>query len=95
MKRPLTGVLLVGGASRRFGSPKALVEVDGERLVDRGNRVLAEVCDEVLVVGKPGELPFDVLPDAGEVRAPIAASSPAYGPPLMRSSSSCRSTVRG
>jgi len=26
----------------------------------------------VLVVGKPGELPFDVLPDAGEVRAPIA-----------------------
>jgi molybdopterin-guanine dinucleotide biosynthesis protein A len=34
--------------------------------------VLAEVCDEVLVVGKPGELPFDVLPDAGEVRAPIA-----------------------
>jgi molybdopterin-guanine dinucleotide biosynthesis protein A len=34
--------------------------------------VLAESCDEVLVVGKPGELPFDVLPDAGEVRAPIA-----------------------
>ena len=65
-------MLLVGGASRRFGSPKALVEVDGERLVDRGSRVLAEVCDEVLVVGKPGELPFDVLPDAGEVRAPIA-----------------------
>ena len=71
-RRPLTGVLLVGGASRRFGSPKALVEVDGERLVDRGSRVLAEACDEVLVVGKPGELPFDVLPDAGEVRAPIA-----------------------
>ena len=65
-------MLLVGGASRRFGSPKALVEVDGERLVDRGSRVLAEACDEVLVVGKPGELPFDVLPDAGEVRAPIA-----------------------
>ena len=72
MKRQLTGVLLVGGASRRFGAPKALVEVDGERLVDRGRRVLAEACDEVLVVGKPGELPFDVIPDAGDVRAPIA-----------------------
>jgi molybdopterin-guanine dinucleotide biosynthesis protein A len=72
MKRPLTGVLLVGGASRRFGAPKALVEVDGERLVDRGRRVLADACDEVLVVGKPGELPFDVIPDAGDVRAPIA-----------------------
>ena len=70
--RGLTGVLLVGGASTRFGSPKALVEVDGETLADRGRRVLAELCDEVLVVGKPGELPFAVTPDAGEVRAPIA-----------------------
>ena len=35
--------------------------------------MLAEACDEVLVVGKPGELPFDVLIDDGtEVRAPIA-----------------------
>lgn len=71
-RHALTGVLLVGGASTRFGSPKALAVVDGERLVDRGRRVLAEACDEVLVVGKPGELPFDVLPDAGDVRAPIA-----------------------
>src|SRR3954462_15291140 len=72
MTRRLTGVLLVGGASRRFGSPKALVEVDGERLVDRGRRVLAEACGEGLGGGKPGELPFDVLPDAADVRAPIA-----------------------
>jgi molybdopterin-guanine dinucleotide biosynthesis protein A len=72
MTRPLTGVLLVGGASTRFGSPKALIEFEGERLVDRGRRVLASACDEVLVVGKPGELPFDVIPDAGDVRAPIA-----------------------
>jgi molybdopterin-guanine dinucleotide biosynthesis protein A len=70
--RPLTGVLLVGGASRRFGSPKALALLDGETLVDRGRRVLAEACDEVLVVGKVGELPFDVIADSAEVRAPIA-----------------------
>jgi molybdopterin-guanine dinucleotide biosynthesis protein A len=71
-RRALTGILLVGGASTRFGSPKALIELDGELLVDRGRRVLAEACDEVIVVGKPGELPFDVTPDAGGVRAPIA-----------------------
>ena len=70
--RALTGVLLVGGASRRFGSPKALIELEGETLYERGRRVLAAVCDEVLVVGKAGELPFPVLDDGTEVRAPIA-----------------------
>jgi molybdenum cofactor guanylyltransferase len=72
MDRALTGVLLVGGASRRFGSPKALIELDGETLYERGKRVLAAACDEVLVVGKAGELPFDVLDDGTDVRAPIA-----------------------
>jgi molybdenum cofactor guanylyltransferase len=71
-RRALTGVLLVGGASRRFGSPKALAELEGETLADRGRRTLAAACDEVLVVGKRGELPFDVLDDASDVRAPIA-----------------------
>ena len=64
--------MLVGGASSRYGSPKALVELDGETLVDRARRVLGEVCAEVLVVGKAGELPFDVVDDAADVRAPIA-----------------------
>lgn len=65
-------MLLVGGASSRFGSPKALAQIDGETFADRGRRVLAEACDEVLVVGKSGELPFDVIDDASDVRAPIA-----------------------
>ena len=65
-------MLLVGGASSRFGSPKALAELDGETFADRGRRVLAEACDEVLVVGKQGELPFAVIDDASDVRAPIA-----------------------
>ena len=73
MARPrLTGILLVGGGSRRFGSPKALIELDGETLDERGRRVLGAACEEVLVVGKAGELPFDVLDDGTEVRAPIA-----------------------
>jgi molybdopterin-guanine dinucleotide biosynthesis protein A len=68
----LTGVLLVGGASTRYGSPKALVELEGETLAERARRVLGEVCEEVLVVGKAGELPFEVIDDAVDVRAPIA-----------------------
>ena len=34
--------------------------------------MLAAACDEVLVVGKSGELPFDVHDDGTELRAPIA-----------------------
>jgi molybdenum cofactor guanylyltransferase len=72
-RRSLTGVLLVGGASTRFGSPKALAQIDGETFADRGRRTLAQVCTEVLVVGKRSDgLPFDVIDDGTDVRAPIA-----------------------
>jgi molybdopterin-guanine dinucleotide biosynthesis protein A len=68
----LTGALLVGGASKRFGSPKALATFRGETLAGRGRRLLEEACDEVLVVGKPADaLPFDVLDDGAAGRAPV------------------------
>jgi molybdopterin-guanine dinucleotide biosynthesis protein A len=73
--RGLTGILLVGGASRRFGYPKALAQLRGETLAARGWRVLGEVCDERIAVGKVAdglELPFPVLDDGTEVRAPLA-----------------------
>ena len=49
----VAGLLLTGGASRRLGTPKATLTLDGERLVDRGTRLLGAVCDPVLEVG-PG-----------------------------------------
>jgi len=73
--RALTGVLLVGGASTRFGSPKALAQFDGETLADRAWRLLGEACDERIAVGKLEDglaLPFDLLDDGTAVRAPIA-----------------------
>jgi aminoglycoside 6-adenylyltransferase len=71
---PLTGILLVGGASERFGSPKALARFRGETLAERGWRVLGEACDERIAVGKEIdalELPFPVLDDGSEQRATV------------------------
>jgi molybdopterin-guanine dinucleotide biosynthesis protein A len=71
----VTGVLLVGGASTRFGAPKALARLDGETLAERVWRVLGDACDERLAVGKAAdalELPFPLLDDGSDVRAPIA-----------------------
>jgi molybdopterin-guanine dinucleotide biosynthesis protein A len=70
----LTGVLLVGGASARFGSPKALALFKGETLAERGHRLLSAACDEVLLVGKARELaglPFPLVDDGTDERAPI------------------------
>jgi molybdenum cofactor guanylyltransferase len=72
--QPLTGVLLVGGASTRFGSPKALACLDGRSMAEIAWETLA-FCDERLAVGKLADrlpLPFPVVDDNSDVRAPIA-----------------------
>jgi molybdopterin-guanine dinucleotide biosynthesis protein A len=69
----VTGVLLVGGASRRFGSPKALARLRDETLAERTWRALAW-CDELLAVGKTADelpLPFPLTDDLCETRAPL------------------------
>ena len=69
---PVTGVLLVGGASSRFGSPKPLAPFDGETLADRGWRTLGEAFSARLAVGKGElELPFPVVVEPAEPQAPL------------------------
>lgn len=68
----LAGLLLTGGASRRFGAPKAEVRVDGERLADRTARLLEAVASPVLEVG-PGRSPLDVVADDEPGAGPLAA----------------------
>ena len=70
-----TGVLLVGGLSRRFGSVKALAPLGDETLAERGWRVLGEAFSERIALCKWADqlgLPCPTLDDEIAVRAPIA-----------------------
>jgi molybdopterin-guanine dinucleotide biosynthesis protein A len=68
----VTGVLLLGGASSRFGSPKALARLGGETLAERAWRTLGEACEERIAVGKGDlDLAFEVLVEPAEPQAPI------------------------
>jgi molybdopterin-guanine dinucleotide biosynthesis protein A len=65
-------LLLTGGASRRFGGPKADVRVGGERLADRSARVLTVVAAPVLEVG-PGRSPLEAVLEDVPGSGPLAA----------------------
>lgn len=73
-------MLLVGGASRRFGSPKALAPIDGTTLGERAHATLSAAFPRVLAVGKRGDalpLPFPIVDDGRDVRAAIVGVSAA------------------
>jgi molybdopterin-guanine dinucleotide biosynthesis protein A len=85
------GLLLTGGASSRLGVPKAELRRAGERLADRGARVLGAVCAPAVEVG-PGCSPLPAVredpPGAGPLAAVVAggaalAERGATGPVLV------------
>ncbi|MEO7118377.1 MAG: FdhF/YdeP family oxidoreductase [Candidatus Limnocylindrales bacterium] len=47
-----SGIVLAGGRSSRFGRDKLTAMIDGEPLLARAIRAVAEVCREVIVVGR-------------------------------------------
>jgi molybdopterin-guanine dinucleotide biosynthesis protein A len=65
--RDITGVILVGGKSRRMGRDKALLKIYGRPLVERVLAVFRECFGRVVLVGDDSErfAPYDlpVLPD--------------------------------
>lgn len=69
---PPAGLLLAAGAGRRMGGPKALVELDGQPLVRRALRVLAEggCAPLVVVLGASAERVAPLVPD--DVRVVVA-----------------------
>ena len=83
MTRPaLSGVLLAGGASRRFGADKRVALFDGKPLFHHPLRALAAVCDEVVVVIAPDHSALSLPAEARGVRVirdPIAYEGPLVG----------------
>ena len=84
----LTGVLLVGGASTRFGSPKALARLGGETL---GGARVADARRRPATSGSPSarsrtgsSSPFPIVDDGTDVRAPIAGVVAGLAPRTTR-----------
>jgi molybdopterin-guanine dinucleotide biosynthesis protein A len=65
----LLGAVLAGGRSSRFGSDKALAELQGKPLLSHASEALAAQCDAVIVCGRawPGlaSVPDRPAPDLG------------------------------
>lgn len=69
----LEAVLLTGGASRRMGSDKAALTVDGVPLAHRVASALSEVASPITVLGREPLEGFEFLADSEEFGGPIAA----------------------
>lgn len=82
--KQLGGVVLCGGQSRRMGSPKAWLLVDGEPLLARMVRAVAGAASEVVVAAAVGqELPtliesVRIVRDAQPELGPLAGMAAAF-----------------
>jgi len=79
VSRP-SGILLAGGASRRFGRPKVVEPLDGAPLFYRPLKALLDSCDDVVIVLAP-DAPEPPLP-IGSDRVSFARDRVAYEGPL-------------
>jgi molybdenum cofactor guanylyltransferase len=69
---PVSGLLLTGGRSRRLGTDKASLVLDGETLAQRAATRLAAVCDTVVEVG-PGFTDRPQVSEQPRGAGPLAA----------------------
>lgn len=71
-----SGVILAGGESRRMGSDKSLLPLDGERFIERTYQLMASLFDEVLIVTNSPDLYADIpcrkVPDIYRGRGALA-----------------------
>ena len=73
---PFTGYVLAGGQSTRMGRDKALLEIDGQPLIQSAVSLLKALTERVVILGpaeKYGFLGLPVLPDMVPSRGPLSA----------------------
>jgi len=63
MQGMILGCVLAGGSSTRFGSDKALAELDGHTLLARAVDALSGWCEQVVVAGR-ATAPAPTIPDS-------------------------------
>ncbi|MBW3644704.1 MAG: NTP transferase domain-containing protein [Actinobacteria bacterium] len=73
----VAGLLLTGGASRRMGVDKALLEVDGLSLAQRTANVLAAVVAPALEVG-PGRTTLPAVEEEQAGEGPLTAAAAGF-----------------
>ncbi|MBW3610518.1 MAG: NTP transferase domain-containing protein [Actinobacteria bacterium] len=73
----VAGLLLTGGASRRMGVDKALLEVDGLSLAQRTANVLAAVVAPALEVG-PGRTTLPAVEEEPAGEGPLVAAAAGF-----------------
>lgn len=75
----LAGVILCGGESSRMGSSKAWLDFDGEPLLTRVIRRVAEVTWPIVIVAAPGQ-DIPAIPDGVIIaRDPVRGRGPLQG----------------
>lgn len=75
----VTGIVLAGGRSARFGTNKLAADLGGRPLLHRAIQALASACDEVVVVTAPGDVPA-VPGDPGVPLRIVTDDEPGAGP---------------
>jgi molybdopterin-guanine dinucleotide biosynthesis protein A len=77
---PLTGLIVAGGRSTRFGSDKATAILAGRMLVEWVARALSPACERIVVVRAKGQyiprfdasVPVGMVEDIYEAKGPLA-----------------------
>lgn len=60
MQAPVSGLILAGGRSRRFGSDKAAHEIGGQAMIEMAYEALRAVTDDVIVSVRHEQQRYDV-----------------------------------
>jgi molybdopterin-guanine dinucleotide biosynthesis protein A len=80
-RQQLTGVVLAGGANRRMGGqPKAHLELDGRKFIERQLDQMSTLCSEVLIIANEPELFAGQLQEPEPAIRVIRDLQPGSGP---------------